>query len=63
VRLSCLGAAVCTFALQRFYEEDGRQGIVYCLSKPACSLYESIGFRIHASLIGDVNAASTMAMR
>jgi ribosomal protein S18 acetylase RimI-like enzyme len=47
-----LGAAVCTFALQRLYEEGGRRAIVYCVSKPACSLYESIGFRIHASLIG-----------
>jgi ribosomal protein S18 acetylase RimI-like enzyme len=46
-----LGAAVCTFALQRLYEEGGRQAIVYCRSGPACSLYESIGFRIHASLI------------
>ena len=27
-----LGAAVCTFALSRLYEEGGRQAIVYCVS-------------------------------
>jgi ribosomal protein S18 acetylase RimI-like enzyme len=47
-----LGAAVCTFALQRLHEEGLRQAIVYCASGPACALYESIGFRIHASLVG-----------
>ncbi len=46
-----LGTAVCTFALRRLYEEGGRQAIVYCATSPACSLYESIGFRIHASLV------------
>ncbi len=46
-----LGAAVCTFALRRLYEEGGRQAIVYCVTGPACALYESIGFRIHASLV------------
>jgi ribosomal protein S18 acetylase RimI-like enzyme len=45
-----LGAAVCTFALRCLHEESGRQAIVYCASEPACALYESIGFRIHASL-------------
>jgi ribosomal protein S18 acetylase RimI-like enzyme len=46
-----LGAAVCTFALKRLYNEGGRQAIVYCVTKPACALYESLGFRIHASLV------------
>jgi ribosomal protein S18 acetylase RimI-like enzyme len=45
-----LGAAVCTFALQRLYEEGGREAIVLCDSEPACELYESIGFRRHAAL-------------
>jgi ribosomal protein S18 acetylase RimI-like enzyme len=47
-----LGAAVCTFALRRLYEEGGRQAIVYCVSEAACALYESIGFRHHATLVG-----------
>ena len=47
-----LGAAVCTFALHRLYEEGGRQGIVYCVTDEACGLYESIGFRRHATLVG-----------
>ena len=47
-----LGAAVCTFALRRLHEEGIRQAIVYCASPPACALYESLGFRIHASLVG-----------
>jgi GNAT superfamily N-acetyltransferase len=47
-----LGAAVCTFALRSLYEEGGRQAIVYCATPPACALYESLGFRIHASLVG-----------
>jgi ribosomal protein S18 acetylase RimI-like enzyme len=47
-----LGAAVCTFALRRLYEEGGRQAIVYCVSEAACALYESIGFRHHATLAG-----------
>lgn len=46
-----LGAAVCTFALRRLYEEGGRQAIVYCATEPACELYQSIGFRIHASVV------------
>ena len=46
-----LGAAVCTFALGRLHEEQGRQAIVYCATEPACALYRSLGFRIHASLI------------
>lgn len=46
-----LGAAVCTFALRRLHEEGGRQAIVYCAPAPACALYESLGFRIHASLV------------
>ena len=47
-----LGAAVCTFGLRRWYEEGGRQAIVYCVSDAACALYESIGFRRHATLVG-----------
>jgi ribosomal protein S18 acetylase RimI-like enzyme len=47
-----LGAAVCTFALRRLHEEGGRQAIVYCVSDEACALYESIGFRRHATLVG-----------
>jgi ribosomal protein S18 acetylase RimI-like enzyme len=47
-----LGAAVCTFALRRLHEEGGRQAIVYCASEAACALYESLGFRRHATLVG-----------
>ncbi len=47
-----LGAAVCTFALRQWYDEGGRQAIVYCQSEPACALYDSLGFRRHATLIG-----------
>jgi ribosomal protein S18 acetylase RimI-like enzyme len=47
-----LGTAVCTFALQRLHEEGIRQAIVYCQRESACALYQSLGFRIHASLIG-----------
>ena len=47
-----LGAAVCTFALRRWHEEGGRQAIVYCVDDVACGLYESIGFRRHATLVG-----------
>jgi ribosomal protein S18 acetylase RimI-like enzyme len=47
-----LGAAVCTFALRRLHEEGGRQAIVYCSTEPARALYESIGFRVHATLVG-----------
>ena len=46
-----LGAAVCTAALARWYDEGGRQAIVYCLTDGACALYESIGFRRHATLV------------
>ena len=46
-----LGRAVCSFALRRLHEEGGRQAIVYCADKGACALYESLGFRTHASLI------------
>jgi ribosomal protein S18 acetylase RimI-like enzyme len=46
-----LGSAVCTFVLQRLHEEGGRQAIVYCATEPACALYQSLGFRIHASLV------------
>ena len=47
-----LGTAVCTFALHRLHEEGGRQAIVYCVTDEACGLYESIGFRRHATLVG-----------
>jgi ribosomal protein S18 acetylase RimI-like enzyme len=47
-----LGAAVCTFALRRLHEEGGRQAIVYCVTDAACGLYEAIGFRRHATLVG-----------
>jgi ribosomal protein S18 acetylase RimI-like enzyme len=47
-----LGAAVCTYALNRWHDEGGRRAIVYCMSDPACALYESIGFRRHATLMG-----------
>jgi ribosomal protein S18 acetylase RimI-like enzyme len=45
------GAAVCTFALRRLYEEGGRQAIVYCVTDAACGLYESIGFRRHTTAV------------
>ena len=44
-----LGAAVCTYALQRLYEEGMRQAIVLCMTEAACALYESVGFRRHAT--------------
>ncbi|HKC78420.1 MAG TPA: GNAT family N-acetyltransferase, partial [Gaiellaceae bacterium] len=47
-----LGTAVCTFALWRWHEEGGRQAIVYCVDDAACGLYESLGFRRHATLVG-----------
>jgi ribosomal protein S18 acetylase RimI-like enzyme len=47
-----LGAAVCTFALGRWHEEGGSSAIVYCVTDAACGLYESIGFRRHATLVG-----------
>lgn len=46
-----LGAAVCAYALDRLYEEGGRQAIVYCMSEPACALYKAVGFHTHATLI------------
>jgi ribosomal protein S18 acetylase RimI-like enzyme len=46
-----LGAAVCTFALRRLHEDGGRQAIVCCVTAPACALYRSIGFEIHAVLV------------
>jgi ribosomal protein S18 acetylase RimI-like enzyme len=47
-----LGAAVCTFALRRLFEEGGRQAVVMCQNDVACGLYESIGFRRHATAVG-----------
>jgi len=46
-----LGAAVCTFALRRLYEEGLRHAVVLCVSEPACALYESVGFRRVGSLV------------
>jgi ribosomal protein S18 acetylase RimI-like enzyme len=45
-----LGAAVCTYAVRRWYDEGGREAIVYCKTDEACALYESIGFRLHATV-------------
>ncbi len=45
-----LGAAVCTFALQRLHEEGIRQAVVGCMEEPACALYESVGFRRQISI-------------
>jgi ribosomal protein S18 acetylase RimI-like enzyme len=47
-----LGAAVCTFALQRLYEEGGRQAIVYCNTDSAYELYRSLGFHVHGTIVG-----------
>jgi ribosomal protein S18 acetylase RimI-like enzyme len=47
-----LGTAVCTYALKRLHEEGARHAIVYCMTAEACALYESLGFRRHASLVG-----------
>lgn len=46
-----LGAAVCTFALRRLYEEGLRQAVVGCANEAACSLYESVGFRRVGTLV------------
>jgi ribosomal protein S18 acetylase RimI-like enzyme len=46
-----LGAAVCTFALQRLYDEGLRHAVVMCESEPACGLYESVGFRRQGTLV------------
>jgi ribosomal protein S18 acetylase RimI-like enzyme len=45
-----LGAAVCSHALRRWHDAGGRQAIVYCAAEPACALYQSMGFRKHATL-------------
>jgi ribosomal protein S18 acetylase RimI-like enzyme len=47
-----LGHAVCTFALRLWFEQGGREAIVYCVTEPACALYESLGFRRYATLRG-----------
>jgi ribosomal protein S18 acetylase RimI-like enzyme len=39
-----LGAAVCTFGLQRLHDEGLRGAVVGCKTEPACALYESLGF-------------------
>ena len=58
-----LGAAVCTFALRRLYEEGGREAIVYCVTDAACGLYESIGFRRHATLVGYSRLSSSSRVK
>ncbi len=45
-----LGAAVCSYALRRWHGAGGREAIVYCVTTPACALYESMGFRKHTTL-------------
>jgi ribosomal protein S18 acetylase RimI-like enzyme len=45
------GAAVCTYALRRLHEEGLRHAIVGCETEPACSLYESLGFRRYATAV------------
>ena len=40
---------MCTFALRRMYEEGLGEAIVLCETDAACSLYESVGFRRHAT--------------
>jgi ribosomal protein S18 acetylase RimI-like enzyme len=50
-RRQALGHGVCSFALRRLHEAGARQAIVYCDTAAACALYESLGFRIHASLV------------
>jgi ribosomal protein S18 acetylase RimI-like enzyme len=47
-----LGAAVCSYGLRRWSEEGGSRAIVYCVEGGACSLYRSVGFEIHATLVG-----------
>jgi ribosomal protein S18 acetylase RimI-like enzyme len=47
-----LGAAVCTYALRRWYDEGGREAVVYCMTDGACALYASLGFRLHATVRG-----------
>ena len=47
-----LGAAVCTFALRRLYEEGLRRAVVGCMTEPACALYASIGFRRTMTIVG-----------
>jgi ribosomal protein S18 acetylase RimI-like enzyme len=51
-----LGAAVCTYALARLWDEGGRGAIVYCVTDEACSLYASIGFVEHAQLVAYARA-------
>src|SRR3954452_11719951 len=47
-----LGTAVCTYALHRWHGDGGRRAIVYCMDDAASALYRSIGFDIHATLVG-----------
>ena len=52
-----LGAAICTFALRRLFEEGAREAIVYSAATPATSLYESLGLERHTSVVGYRRAA------
>ncbi|MBV8258730.1 MAG: GNAT family N-acetyltransferase, partial [Actinobacteria bacterium] len=47
-----LGAAVCTFALRRLWDEGMREAIVYCVQKPACALYDAVGLPHHSTMAG-----------
>lgn len=46
-----LGAAVCTYALARAWDEGMREAVVYCVTDEACALYASLGFAEHARLV------------
>ncbi|HEY2354016.1 MAG TPA: GNAT family N-acetyltransferase [Gaiellaceae bacterium] len=47
-----LGAAVCTFALRRLWEEGMRRAVVGCATDPAWALYESVGFERAYTIVG-----------
>ncbi len=44
-----LGAAACTFALRQLHDQGLHEAVVLCESAEACALYESVGFRRHAT--------------
>jgi ribosomal protein S18 acetylase RimI-like enzyme len=50
-----LGAAVCTYALQRLRDTGARQAVVYAGGRdqdaPARALYERVGFRSHTRVV------------
>lgn len=45
-----LAAAVCTYALRRWFDEGGREAIVYSATEQARALYRSIGLERHSVL-------------